>query len=125
MALGVVNEAAWKLAAYRDLVRFAELPVEKRLAVTNRFDFYWGFYFISFATFNAAAAFLLVAAFCALLSFTFFAPFARQQLWFALILSSGIGSLIGTKSSLFGAIFFFKFVLSLSWQIVRPHSLLF
>ena len=90
----MANEAAWKLAAYRNLVRFSELPIEQRLEVTHRYDFYWGFYFISFATFNAAAAFLLVAAFCSVLSFTFYAPLIRQRLWFALFLSSGIGSLI-------------------------------
>ena len=75
-------------------MRFSKHNVEDRLEITTRYDFYWGFYFISFATFNAAAAFLLVAAFCALLSFTFYAPFVRRQLWFALFLSSGIASLV-------------------------------
>eukprot|EP01043_Picozoa_sp_COSAG02_P064267 COSAG02_NODE_9342_length_2250_cov_12.869363_1_plen_664_part_00 len=94
MLLGLVNEASWKLVAYRDLVRFAKRAAEERVEVTSRFDFYWGFYFISFAAFNAAAAFLLVATFCTLLSFTIYAPLLRQQLWFTLLLSSSLGSLI-------------------------------
>ena len=48
----------------------------------------WGFYFISFATFNAAAAFIIVSSFCSLLFFTIFAPILRKQLWVTLFLSS-------------------------------------
>ena len=54
----------------------------------------WGFYFISFATFNAAAAFIIVSSFCSLLFFTIFAPILRKQLWVTLFLSSGLGAII-------------------------------
>ena len=39
-----------------------------------------GFYFISFATFNAAAAFIIVTAFTSVIFFTIFAPVLRTQL---------------------------------------------
>ena len=54
----------------------------------------WGFYFISFATFNAAAAFIIVSSFCSLLFFTIFAPILRKQLWVTLFLSSGLGAIV-------------------------------
>ena len=91
--LGVANEVLWKLAALRTLRRFAQLPPQARVAVCERFDFYWGFYFISFATFNAAASFLVVSAFCVLIFFSFFAPFLRTELWWTLFVSTGVGSM--------------------------------
>jgi hypothetical protein len=80
-----------------NLHEFARLDPAERARVCAKFDFYWGFYFISFATFNAAASFILVSAFAVALLFTLFAPILRQQLWFALLLSSGLGSIaVGT-----------------------------
>ena len=54
VALGVVNELYWKWVCLQRVREVAALSPKQRALQFARFEFYWAFYFISFACTNSA-----------------------------------------------------------------------